>query len=94
MKVEEAILRIKNHIEIHSRQEKPFAVHITKALIMAVEALKKQIPKKPIVPWDSIDKTPICPSCQFGVMATQKYCDECGQALDWSETEKGGVDNE
>lgn len=52
-----------------------------------ISALEKQIPKKPFVPWDSINKTPICPSCYFGVMATQKYCDECGQALDWSDSE-------
>lgn len=46
MSPEEAIRRIKNHNEVHSRKEKHFAVHITEALNMAVEALEKQIPKK------------------------------------------------
>lgn len=48
MKIEEAIELIKTHNEIHQRKE-PFAVHITEALEMAVSALEKQIPKKPIV---------------------------------------------
>ena len=52
------------------------------------EALEKQTPQKPFVPWDSINKTPICPSCQFGVVATQKYCDECGQKLDWGDSDE------
>ena len=43
----EAIQRIQAHNEIHSRKE-PNAVHITKALKMAVLALRKQIPKKPV----------------------------------------------
>lgn len=49
MTPQEAIRRIKNHNEVHSRKEKHFAVHITEALNMAVEALEKQIPKKPIL---------------------------------------------
>ena len=46
MTPQEAIQRIQTHNEIHSRKE-PFAVHITKALQMAVDALELQIPKKP-----------------------------------------------
>lgn len=61
------------------------------------EAVKKQIPKKPI------KKNPICyektkdgtefiaydyfcPDCNKQIKATEHHC-KCGQALDWSDTE-------
>ena len=47
MTTREAIRRIKEHNERHSKEE-IFAVHITEALNMAIEALEKQIPKKPV----------------------------------------------
>ena len=56
-------------------------------LAKGLEAIEKQIPKKPFIPWDSMSKDHICPECKFGVMATQKYCDKCGQALDWGDYE-------
>jgi rRNA maturation endonuclease Nob1 len=49
------------------------------------EAVEKQIPKKVT--------NAVCPSCNriflFRYKETRKgdYCDECGQALDWSDTE-------
>lgn len=46
MTEQEAIRRIKNHNEIHSRKEPFHAIQIAEALEMAVEALEKQIPKK------------------------------------------------
>lgn len=42
---QEAIDRIENHLRIHSRDEYPYAVHITEALRMGIEALKEQDPK-------------------------------------------------
>ena len=47
MEAKEAIQRIKQHNEIHSKKER-FAIHITEALQAAIRALEKQIPKKPI----------------------------------------------
>ena len=44
----EAIRKIKEHNEIHQHKE-PYAFYITEALNMAVDALEKQIPKKPII---------------------------------------------
>ena len=50
------------------------------------EALEKQIPKKPIYSTANIT----CPNCgevllyYFNVFELC-YCDECGQALDWSD---------
>ncbi len=59
------------------------------------EALEKQIPEKPI----SEDRYYICPCCRgdLGVsdddifvyeLPAPKYCGDCGQALDWSGTDK------
>lgn len=87
----EAILRIKNHIEVHSRKEKHFAIKITEAFQMAVEALEKQIPKKPLNPcgrYYGKAKGGSCPICGASTNSvTYTYCRKCGQALDWSDTE-------
>ena len=61
---------------------------------VATQALEKQIPKKPIedrYPWA------ICPTCGGSVYLRNvqehihskenTYCEHCGQALDWSDTE-------
>ena len=52
-----------------------------------INAFKKQMPKKPVIPFDSIDQQHECPECLNWVHKPQRYCDECGQALDWSDTE-------
>lgn len=51
----------------------------------AVEALEKQILKKPIK--HGIKFAPIyeCPSCGYIDVYGQEHCDNCGQKLDWSE---------
>ena len=48
---------------------------------IAIEALEKQIPKKPIK-WDS---EYICPECSADLYIENEedYCTDCGQALDW-----------
>lgn len=93
MTPKEAIRRIKQHNEIHSRKEQHFAVHITEALNMAVDALEKQIPKRPNkigYPIDS-DTDPLvygyCPCCNTHRDSSKGFCDNCGQSLDWSDTE-------
>ena len=50
-------------------------------------ALEKQIPKKPLVPWDSLNKTPYCPNCEESVWGCDAYCEHCGQALLWESEE-------
>jgi hypothetical protein len=96
MSPEEAIRRIKNHNEVHSRKEKHFAVHITEALNMAVDALEKQIPKKienAHVIWNRFDAIDhwegSCPNCKTNIRFSVdvNYCFYCGQALDWSDIE-------
>lgn len=46
------------------------------------EALEKQIPKKP----QDCNGERMC-KCGNIVKSYQKYCVECGQAIDWSEEE-------
>ena len=61
-----------------------------KAISMAIEALEKQIPKKPL----HMHKNYYCPICkEDGWMLwddavpndMDKYCGICGQAIDWEE---------
>ena len=58
---------------------------------IAIKALEKQIPKKPLhkelincgFAWEWT-----CPNCRIVKVTTEKtFCDDCGQALDWSDTE-------
>lgn len=99
MEIPEAIARIKNHNEIHSRKEKGFAIHITEALNLAVEILEKHILKKPIedetkcADGSTCDVVFRCPECKRMVCFKDyenhlekeyPYC-HCGQALDWSD---------
>lgn len=62
---------------------------------IAIKALEKQIPKKAISTYKGHYK---CPTCEIYIDITDddlyvyeikppKYCDECGQALDWGEEE-------
>lgn len=55
-----------------------------KANEMAIQALEKQIAKKPDFTEDK--KFALCPCCNGkGLFDKQKYCDNCGQKLDWSD---------
>lgn len=60
---------------------------------MAIEALEKQIPKKPVdvITKDNEFICMICPACeQVAVEFNDKFCRLCGQALDWTEPYKEG----
>ena len=51
----------------------------------ALEALKKQSPKKAIEHETKFAPMYECPSCGCIDVYGQANCDECGQKLDWSE---------
>lgn len=89
-KVREAIAWIKNERTIHE-----YGIHISPSIPkeqismigeyynLAIEALEKQLPKKP-----RISKAYYgCPDCTTIRSLRQKhnYCHDCGQRLDWSE---------
>lgn len=53
---------------------------VREAARIAIVALEKQNPKKPVrVLWKIV-----CPSCRK-VIGSYPYCAYCGQAIDWSE---------
>ena len=79
---EEAIIDIRENIQ---------PIVGGKSLDIAISALEKQIPKKPIL--DTIFpsgvkwwRCPVCNKIIVGCIAgrPQKYCDDCGQALDFN----------
>lgn len=77
MTIEEAIKDIKENI-------KPSVGG--KSLDMAIEALEKQIPKKPIKldDWGEYYKCPICDKYAVDNLGCKhKFCRECGQRIDW-----------
>lgn len=94
MNAQEALARIKEHRDIHFHNELN-AIYITEALDMAIEALEKQIPEKPLDICTPVVTWGICPFCRgelnkIGkqtnrVFKTNAYCMDCGQALDWSD---------
>ena len=58
-----------------------------KALDMAIEALDKQIPKKPIFEREQtspfgVDDVPYCPNCRCHLPEVS-YCEKCGQRILW-----------
>ena len=63
---------------------------------LAIEAIEKQIPKKPIkwtkiatlnkspeaISWES---TYCCPRCESNLAPQYKYCPQCGLEIDWED---------
>lgn len=61
------------------------------ALLLAIESLKKQVPKKP--GFDCILEDGLalryCPSCGISfVQCDSNHCEKCRQKLDWTEEEE------
>ena len=57
---------------------------LAEAMRMAIQALEKQIPKKP-KERDCIGfYTLACPVCKCALYLYEPYCDNCGKKLDWS----------
>jgi hypothetical protein len=85
MTEQEAIKNI-NALNAVCGQKDFYDEEFVEALKMGVDALKKQIAKKPvkksfIIPCDGIW---VCPSCKEPLGGKLHHC-ECGQKLDWSE---------
>lgn len=67
------------------------------AVRSAIEALSRQVPKKP----DEIPEmllgyektTYICPTCASEFTAEWFYCPVCGQKIDWGEDDDGNSNN-
>ena len=97
MTLEEAIDFILNKIQIDVRFCSDEDIKKTEAALkLAISALEKQIPKKPKYEdvdniYGAIKRT--CTACgdvcmvSKGAKPYEHYCRQCGQALDWSDTE-------
>ena len=87
MTSEEAITTLELAI---SEVEWNYPLDISIALETAIEALKKQIPRRAIL--DTSFPTGVkwwrCPVCaQNNIETNDRFCYRCGQALDWGEDE-------
>lgn len=67
------------------------------AFEMAIDALEKHVPKKPIktkiatlnkspeaISWETIH---CCPRCESNLAPQYKYCHQCGQEIEWEDEE-------
>lgn len=83
MTYEEAIKQL-NSVDIYH-----FDKYTKYAIDLAIEALDKQILKKPIEKYTDYDGTEagLCPFCNEGVDEKMNFCSYCGQAIDWSDDE-------
>ena len=61
------------------------AKRVVEARDMAIQAIEKQIPKKPKT--DDRYVMYICPRCNEFIKINKNYCMNCGQKLDWSDEE-------
>lgn len=86
MNVKEAIIRVKNHFEVHN-DGRP-TPYLDEAVYILINSSKKQIPMKIIKELDDSVKTCWCrcPNCYEGLCwehtKIPKYCPECGQKLE------------
>lgn len=84
-------------IELLNQEEVPMMLkgknneHLVVAHIKAIEALEKQVPKKPIeirrkhnFRGDVILLVGCCADCNSELDSTYRYCKSCGSRLDWS----------
>lgn len=89
-KVREAIEWMKNERIIH-KYSTYISPSIPKEQInlieeyynLAIEALEKQLPKKPVLKRKAYGGIMVCPICE--VSDYGKYCRHCGQKIKWSE---------
>lgn len=88
MTYEEAIKKIKQFGLYHAIGDLPNSVFTVQAFKLAIEALEKQIPKKPVLENRYIGhyNCPICnEDCTYDTVFKYPYCPFCGQAIDWSD---------
>ncbi|MEE0811336.1 hypothetical protein [Blautia sp.] len=80
-KVREAIEDFKKLAELLQNKESAAVEHCN----IAIEALEKQLPKKPVLKRNAYGGISVCPIC--GASDYGKYCRQCGQRIDREEEE-------
>lgn len=81
MTEQESILRLRDHFSVHD-DGRP-TPKLNEAVSIVIKATKKQIPiKVRLINCYGFK----CPCCGTGYLKGKpKYCDNCGQKLDWRE---------
>lgn len=92
-KYQEALYRQKSNVK--KLRDKEF-VEYRDDFATLQELVDKATPKKPIRFKNSVYiSNPKCPICKTTPhIGNQKYCDECGQALDWSDEKPRDLEQE
>ena len=80
MTYEEAIKHFKS---LQKRYAKEHNGRMCEKVNLALEALEKQVPKKPYWEYGGCH----CKSCGLDVLSDEYFCPLCGQAIDWSDDE-------
>lgn len=93
MMIAKKALELLNDVEFSEKYQG--VQEYAETLIVCKEALEKQIPRKCRIKSAAKLQTFYCPTCEQVVVSRienewlagrlQKYCDSCGQALDWSD---------
>ena len=78
MTYEEAIKHFK---ALQKRYTKEHNGQMCEKVNLALEALDKQMPKKPYWEYGGCH----CKSCGIDVLSDEYFCPLCGQAIDWEE---------
>lgn len=89
MKIQEAIENLKYLISGDCTDNQ---MNFVEEIEMAINALEKQIPKKPYEDYNGEIHKDKCPTCHITLFPNEHHC-KCGQSLDWNDhpTENGGV---
>ena len=81
---EEAIKNI-NALNAVCSQKDFYDAEFESALALAIDALKRQIPRKPDKDNENgVYEKEHCPSCHRSLFPNDHHC-ECGQAIDWED---------
>ena len=73
--------------ELYYEEDYCLVPELAEALDLAIKALKRQIPQKPLT-FDDYQYDYICPNC--GLTVEMDFdCNECHQVIDWSMIHKG-----
>ena len=91
----EAIEEFKERLELIEKCYRGEVEDYKQALEIGVKALKKQIPKKPIVEYKNTNdyiteiewKCPICRTNYIELVPCGEWCNNCGNRIDWSDEE-------
>ena len=79
-KVRETIEDLKKLAELFQNKESPAVEHCN----IAIEALEKQLPKKPVVINNTLYNNYRCPRCGDYIVLGEPFCLRCEQQIDWS----------